>query len=84
MEAATCAQFINEGTEVAQAIPEFATAEIKRLKPQMEQLQKQIEEEMQNPSEEVKKDLEQLRQDLRDRQEELQREIKHWVKESDI
>lgn len=84
VEAATCAQFINEGTEVAQAIPEFATAEIKRLKPQMEQLQKQIEEEMQNPSEEVKKDLEQLRQDLRDRQEELQREIKHWVKESDI
>jgi len=84
VEAATCAHFVNEGTEVAQAIPEFATAEIKRLKPQMERLQKQIEEEMQNPSEEVKKDLEQLRQDLRDRQEELRKEIKHWVKESDI
>jgi serine protease Do len=84
VEAATCAQFVNEGTEVAKAIPEFATAEIKRLKPQMERLQKQIEEEMQNPSEEFKKDLEQLQQDLRDRQEELRKEIKHWVKESDI
>jgi membrane-associated protease RseP (regulator of RpoE activity) len=84
VEAATCAQFINEGTKVARAIPEFSTAEIKRLQPQMEQLQKQIEEEMQNPSEVVKEDLEQLQQDLRDRQEELQKEIKHWVKESDI
>jgi C-terminal processing protease CtpA/Prc len=84
VEAATCAQFVNEGTKVAKAIPEFSTAEIKRLKPQMEQLQKQIEEEIQNPSEEVKKDLEQLQQDLRDQQEELQKEIKHLVKESDI
>ena len=31
VEAATCAQFVNEGTEVAKAIPEFTTAEIKRL-----------------------------------------------------
>jgi serine protease Do len=84
VEAATCAQFVNEGTKVAKAIPEFSTAEIKRLQPQMEQLQKQIEEEMQNPSDEVKKDLEHLQQELRDRQEELQKEIKHWVKESDI
>ena len=83
-EAATCAQFVNEGTKVAKAIPEFTTADIKRLQPQMEQLQKQIEEEMQNPSEEVKQDIEQLQQDLRDRQEELQREIKRCVKESDI
>ena len=48
VEAATCAQFVNAGTEVAQAIPEFTTAEIKRLQPQMEQLQKQMQEEMQN------------------------------------
>jgi membrane-associated protease RseP (regulator of RpoE activity) len=84
VEAATCAQFINEGTKMAKSIPEFATAEIKRIQPQMEQLQKQIEEEIENPSEEVKEDLEQLQQDLRDRQEELQKEIRHWVKESDI
>jgi len=83
-EAATCAQFINEGTKVARAIPEFSTADIKRLQPQMEQLQKQIEEEMENPSQEVKEDLEQLRQDLSDRQKELQRQIEHCVKESDI
>src|SRR5579872_135946 len=84
VEAATCAQFINEGTKVARAIPEFSTADIKRLQPQMEQLQKQIEEEMENPSQEVKEDLEQLRQDLSDRQKELQRQIEHCVKESDI
>jgi serine protease Do len=83
-EAASCAQFINEGTKVAKAIPEFSTAEIKRLQPQMEQLKKQIEEEIANPSEEVKQDLEQLRQDLHERQEELQKEINHWVKQSDI
>ena len=84
VEAATCAQFVNQGSEVAKAIPEFATAEIKRLQPQMEHMQKRIQEEMQNPSAEVKKDLEQLQQDLRDSQEELRREIKAWVKESDI
>jgi C-terminal processing protease CtpA/Prc len=84
VEAATCAQFVNQGSEVAKAIPEFATAEIKRLQPRMENLQKRIQEEMQNPSAEVKKDLEQLQQDLRDSQEELRREIKAWVKESDI
>src|SRR5438270_8632291 len=84
VEAATCAQFVNEGTKLAKAIPEFTTAEIKRLQPEMEKLQKQIEEEMQNPSDDVKEDLEQLQQDLRDRQEELQKEIRHWVKESDI
>ena len=84
VEAATCAQFVNEGTTVAKAIPEFTTAEIKRLQPRMEQLQKQIEEEMQNPSEEVKKDLEELQQDLRQRQEKLQKEMRRWVKESDI
>jgi membrane-associated protease RseP (regulator of RpoE activity) len=88
VEAATCAQFINEGTKVAaQAIPELATAELKRLQPQMERLQKQMREEMQahqGEVDDVKKDLEQLQQELKDRQEELQLEIKHWVKESDI
>jgi C-terminal processing protease CtpA/Prc len=84
VEAATCAQFINEGTKVAKVMPGFTTAEIKRLQPQMEQLQKQIEEEIQNPSVEVKEDLEQLQQDLRDQQEELQKEINHMVKETDI
>jgi serine protease Do len=84
VEAATCAQVVNEDSEVAQVIPELATAELKRLQPQMEQLKKQIEEEMKNSSGEVKKDLEQLQQDLRDRNEELRREIKNWVKESDI
>lgn len=84
VEAATCAQFVNAGSEVAKAIPEFTTAEIKRLQPQMECLRKQIAEKMQNPSVEVKKDLEQLQRELQDRQEELRRKIKDWVKESDI
>ena len=84
VEAATCAQFINEGTKVAKVMPGFTTAEIKRLEPQMEQLQKQIEEEIENPSVEVKEDLEQLQQDLRDQQEELRKEINHMVKQSDI
>jgi serine protease Do len=84
VEAATCAEFVNDGTEVAKAIPEFTTAEIRRLRPQMDKLKKQMAEQMQSNQVEIEKDLQQLRQDLCDRQQELQREVKHWVKQSEI
>src|SRR5437763_357759 len=88
VEAATCAEIINEGSKLAQVIPELTTAEIKRLKPQMEHLQKQIQEQihdqMVNHSEEFKQEMEQLQRDLRDQQEDLRREVKKWVKESNI
>jgi serine protease Do len=88
VEAATCAQVVNEGPELAQLIPELTTAELKRLQPQMEHLKKQIQEQIHdqivNHSGEFKQDMEKLQLDLQHQQQELQREIKHWVKESDI
>ena len=88
VEAATCAQVVNEGSELAQVIPEITTAELKRLQPQVEQLKKQIQEQihdqMLNHSDQFKQEMERLQRDLRDRQEDLRREMKKWVKESDI
>jgi serine protease Do len=84
VEAATCAQVVNAGSELAQVIPELTTAELKRLQPQMEHLKKQIQEQVLSHEGEFKQDMEKLQLDLRHQQQELQREIKNWVKESDI
>ena len=88
VEAATCAEIITEGSKLAQVIPELTTAEMKRLKPQMEHLQKEIQEQihdqMVNHSEEFKQEMEQLQRDLRDHQEDLRREMKKLGKESNI
>ena len=83
VEAATCAQFVDEGSEVAQVIPELATAEIK-LHPQMERMKKQMVEEVQKHQVEFEKDMELMKEDLRDREQELQKEIQKCVKQSDI
>ncbi len=87
-EAATCAEVINEGAELAQMVPGLTTAELKRLKPQMEHLQKQIQEQIheqiENHSEEFKQQMEQLQRDLHDQQEDLRREMKNWVQNSGI
>ena len=88
VEAATCAQVVNEGSELAQVIPELATAELKRLQPQMEHLKKQLQEKIQdqmvNHSDEFKQEMDKFQRELRDQQENLQREMKKWVRESDI
>ena len=84
VEDATCAQVVNAGSELAQVIPELTTAELKRLQPQMEHLKKQMQEQVLNHQGEFKQDMEKLELDLRDQQKELQRELKDWVKESDI
>jgi serine protease Do len=84
VEDATCAQLVNAGSELAQAIPELTTAELKRLQPQMEHLKKQMQEQMLSHQGEFKQDMEKLELDLLDQQKELQRELKNWVKESDI
>ena len=84
VEDATCAQVVNAGSELAKVIPELNTAELKRLQPQMEHLKKQIQEQVLIHQGEFKQDMEKLQLDLRDQQKELQRELKNWVKESDI
>jgi serine protease Do len=84
VEDATCAHMVDAGSELAEVIPELTTAELKRLQPQMEHLKKQMQEQVLNHQGEFKQDMEKLELDLRDRQKELQRELKNWVKESDI
>ena len=84
VEDATCAQLVNAGSELAQVIPELTTAELKRIQPQMEKMKKQMQEQVLIHQGELKQDMEKLQLDLRDRQKELQRELKNWVKESDI
>ena len=66
------------------AIPELATAEIKRLQPQLERQKKQLQEEMQKHSEELKKEMQELQQEMKEHQQELQIEMKKWVRDADI
>jgi membrane-associated protease RseP (regulator of RpoE activity) len=83
VEAATCAQFVDAGSEVAQVIPEIMTAEIK-LHPQIERMKKHMAEEVQKHQAEFEKDMQQMKEDLRDREQELQKGIQKCVKQSDI
>ena len=62
------------------AIPELATAEIKRLQPELARQKKQLQEELQKHSEELKKQMEELQEEMK----EHQIEIKKWVRDADI
>jgi flagellar motility protein MotE (MotC chaperone) len=84
VDSVTCAQFVNEGTWIAQAIPELRTAEMRRLEPEMEKLKHQIEEEVRKHQGEVEIELEQLKQDLGRQQQEIERQMKQWHKRSEI
>jgi serine protease Do len=84
VESVTCAHIVNEGSEVAEVIPEIRTAELKKLQPQMAHLKKQLQEQVQTHRTEVKKDLEQVQQDLRRQELEIERQVKQWIKDSEI
>jgi membrane-associated protease RseP (regulator of RpoE activity) len=66
------------------SIPELATAEIKRLQPELERQKKQLQEEMQKHGEELKKEMQQLQEEMKEHQQELQHEMKKWVRDADI
>ncbi|HUK47403.1 MAG TPA: PDZ domain-containing protein [Terriglobales bacterium] len=84
IESVTCAQIVNEGSEVAKLIPEMKTAELKQLQPQMQQLEKQFQQEMQSHSGEIKKEMEQMQQDFRRQEQEMEKQMKEWMKDSEI
>jgi membrane-associated protease RseP (regulator of RpoE activity) len=66
------------------AMPELATAEIKRLQPELERHKKELWEQMQKHSEELKKEMQNLQEELKEQQHELQIEMKKWVRDADI
>src|SRR5215475_4138883 len=66
------------------AIPELATAEIKRLQPKLERQKKQLKKEMQKHGEELKKEMQELQEEMKEHQRELQMEMKKWVRDADI
>jgi serine protease Do len=91
VEAVTCAQIVDEGTRVAQFIPEFKTAEIKRLQPQMEKLKKQLAEGVEKNRGEMERDMERMQEELshqkeefNHQKEEIKRQVKEWMKDSEI
>lgn len=77
-----CAESLKN--ELAQLVPEMKTAEIKRLQPEMEKLQKEFQKEMVNHREEFKKDMEKMQKDLHRQEQEMEKEMKTWVKNSEI
>jgi hypothetical protein len=65
-------------------VPEMATAELKRLQPQMEKLKKEVQMEVLDSRGEIKKEMEKMQKDLLKQQEELKIEMKQWVRDADI
>ena len=66
------------------AIPELATAEIKRLQPELEREKKEIQEQVMKERDQMKKEMEKMQQDLQEHRQELQMEMKKWRRDADI
>jgi serine protease Do len=80
-----CAEVLKDkAAEIAPVMPEITTAEIKRIKPEMERLQKEVQQEFLEHRDELKKEMENLQQELRDQQEELNQQMKDWARDADI
>jgi serine protease Do len=84
VEAVTCATIVDEDTKIAQLIPEMKTAELKRLQPEMERLKKQLAEDVEKNRGQVEKDLQQMEKELSHEKEEMERQVKEWMKSSEI
>ena len=69
--------------EVAQLVPELSTAELKRLRPDMERLQKQFRKEVVTHQKDWKKDMEKMQRELRQQQEEIKKQMKEWMKSAE-
>ena len=83
MDDESCASIIDV-PEVAALVPEMATAELKRLQPEMEQLRKGLHVELLNRRLEIKKEMEKLQKDLIKQQKELKIEMKTMMRDADI
>ena len=66
------------------SVPELATAEVRRLQPELERQKKQLQEELQKHGEALKKEMQQLQEEMKEHQHELQIEMKKWVRDADI
>jgi serine protease Do len=66
------------------AIPELATAEIKRLRPELEREKKELQEEVLKERDQIKKEMDNMQQDLQEQRQELQKEMKKWMRDADI
>ena len=66
------------------SIPELATAEVRRLQPELERQKKELQEELQKDGQELKKAMQQLQEEMKEHQHELQIEMKKWVRDADI
>ncbi len=66
------------------AIPELATAEIKRLQPELERGKKELQEKVLKERDQIKKEMEKMQQDMQEQKQELQIEMKKWMRDADI
>jgi C-terminal processing protease CtpA/Prc len=84
VETATCAEFVDAESQIAQVIPEIRTADLKRLKPQVKELKKEFQINVQKNTVEIKKQMEQMQEDLHHQQMELERQMKKLMKDTEI
>ncbi len=70
--------------ETAALMPEIATAEFKRIQPELAQAKEEKQREMVTRRVEVKEEMKQMQNNLRHQQKQLELELKRWSRESDI
>lgn len=81
-------KILGDDSEMATALPEMSTADIKRYQQDMQRLQKELQEQILEHRDEFKKDMEEMQQDIREQQEQIQdemrEEMKPWMGSADI
>ena len=66
------------------SVPELATAEIKRLKPELDREKREWQEQVKKERDQIKKDMEKMQQDMEKHGEEMKEQMKQWIRDADI
>jgi len=78
VRSASCAQLAEEGSRIAQLVPELRAAQTKANR-EMEEAKRQLREDVRKHQGEAERDLEQWKRDLGVEQQEINRELKQWL-----
>jgi len=75
---------VNELRSEVSSVPELATAEMKRLQPELDCEKRKWQEQVKKERDQIKKDMEKMQQDMEQHGEEMKEQMKQWIRDADI
>ena len=75
---------VNELRSEVSSVPELATAEIKRLQPELDREKREWQEQVKKERDQIKRDMEKMQQDMEKHGEEMKEQMKQWIRDADI